>query len=276
VKGSLNFDPRTPYYPGTYLLENTLEPDMGFGSSADAIQYLEDELLCDMLFKAPKDKLNYWALLFTPIIQKITDYHRAPFFLVHKPKRGIGATAMADAVYLINYGEWSMPQMTLTSKRDEYQVSNELLGHLERGTPMVNFDDIQGSLSHKTIVKFQTDMNPRGRALGSQRIIEVPNPYTVLCGTGKNVMVRDDMPRRTVEIVLHSELEYPSTRPLKHPGFKEHVFARRARLLSALLYCVQQWGLAGAPRSENKVGEYYDWSTAMGGLLKFLGLDILD
>jgi hypothetical protein len=117
---------------GTYLLENTIKPDMEFGSVANAVQYLENELLCDMLFKAPKDRLNYWALLFTPIVQRLIDYHRAPFFLVHKPKRGIGATAMVDVVYLINYGDWSMPQMALTSKRDEYQVSNELLGHLER------------------------------------------------------------------------------------------------------------------------------------------------
>ncbi len=174
---------------GTYMLETTITPDMNFESIPAAIEYLENELLYDMLFKDAKDKLNYWSLLFTPVVQRLIKYHRAPFFLVHKPKRGIGATVMLDTV-IVNYGGEGMPQAALTNDKNDYQIANELIGHLAQGTKMLNYDDIMGSLSRKTLVKFQTNANPSERGLGGNSIIQVENPYLVLCGTGTTTLVK--------------------------------------------------------------------------------------
>jgi hypothetical protein len=147
---------------------------------------------------------------------------------------------MLDVAYIVNYGGEGMPQAALTNDKDDYQISNELIGHLIQGTKMLNYDDIMGPLSRKTLVKFQTDVNPSGRRLGGNEIVTVENPYLVLCGTGKNVMVGDDMPRRTLEIVLYSELEQPDLRPMKFTYFKPHIQKNRTRILGALMYMVQQ------------------------------------
>jgi hypothetical protein len=119
------------------------------------------------------------------------------------------------------------------------------------------------------------------RLLGRTEIVTLPQ-RTIFVGTGNNIALGGDMPRRCYSIRLDARCSEPwRNRQFRHQNLRGWVTANRGRLLSASLTLARAWFVAGCPKSRSPtLGSFEDWCRITGGILEFAGvpgfLDNLD
>src|SRR5262249_9630838 len=111
------------------------------------------------------------------------------------------------------------------------------------------------------------------RLLGGHRLYDGPLHVTWY-GTGNNVQLVGDTPRRVCRICLESKLERPEERSdVRYPLLRQHVGGRRGELLSAALTVLRAWHAAGMPRHGlTPWGSYEGWSGLVREAVVFAGL----
>jgi putative DNA primase/helicase len=96
------------------------------------------------------------------------------------------------------------------------------------------------------------------RLLGHSRNIEVPMTSTVFA-TGNNLIVTDDLMRRTLLCRLDAGVERPELRTFKSNVLKV-ARAERVGLVIDVLTILRAWHLSGEPESDNPLGSFEEWS----------------
>src|SRR5262249_32954574 len=127
-----------------------------------------------------------------------------------------------------------------------------------------------------TLCKVLTGDYHRDRVLGATREVIVPIRCLWL-GTGNNVALGSDMPRRIAPINLDAQSERPWLRAklgevtFKHPHLLEWVRKQRPALVAAACTLVRAWIAAGRPAGKVTHGMYESWARIVGGILEVAG-----
>jgi hypothetical protein len=137
----------------------------------------------------------------------------------------------------------------------------------------VIIDNIVRRLDNPELCKVLTETLHADRAFHTQSKIVLP-VKTVFIGTGNNIQVGGDMPRRCYRIRIDAE----TSRPFQREGFtipdlKAWTKRYRGELLAALLTLARAWYVAGKPKPKRPpLGSYEAWSTTVGGILEYAGI----
>ncbi|KXI16686.1 DNA-directed DNA polymerase [Corynebacterium sp. CMW7794] len=236
----------------------------------DALEALETllEPFCDFPFASEADLTRAVSMPLTLLTRSVCS--TAPLGLISANNQGTGKNLCLHVASIIATGRVAQFQKIPVSEEEMEKV---LYSALLSGRTTLMFDEASGGLESEALASMITAEVYSGRILGKSEHKSVPNSACVFA-IGKKVAARKDMSRRTIPIILHSDLVNPEARDdFKHPNLKEWVFQNRKRLLEAAHTMIRAWVVAGkpAPPSGYDVGSFEEWYLTVGGILAFAG-----
>jgi hypothetical protein len=234
--------------------------------------------LCDLVADFPFadegkrhiNRDNALGTLLTPLL-RVAIPGCAPLAVLDKPRAGTGATLLADVVALLATGRTSA---LVTCPPVEEELRKKLTSLLLAAVPVAVLDNLERPFASESMAAILTTREWSDRALGSNRMVTVPQLTTWLL-TGNNVRLAGDMPRRCYEIRLDANMARPWTREaeqFRHPNLPAWVLEHRGDLLAAVLTMARAWWVAGQPASTvPAMGGFQEWARTVGGILAYAG-----
>jgi hypothetical protein len=246
-------------------------PERPTEEDVTAAKELIKDILGDFPYENEASRTNAVALLLTPILREAIKGN-VPFCLVDKPEAGTGGSLLAEAVSNVAVGRFE----TGGAPENEEEFRKYITSNLDEGTRIITLDNLEGRLKSGTLSRAITSQVWQDRRLGSTEIINVPN-RAVFIGTGNNVAVGGDLPRRTYPIRMNAEMAKPWTRDpasFKIQNLSKYTREHRGEIAAAALTLARSWYVAGCPEVETeRMGSFEEWARIMGGTLAHAGYE---
>jgi hypothetical protein len=265
------YDPATRlvYLPASEIAVPAIS-DAPTSAERDAARDLLLDLIAEFPFADCASRSNMLALLLTPVLRPAIA-GQVPLALVDKPKRGTGATLLAQLVTVLAVG--SATDLT-TAPRDDEEWRKKITAALMAGATILFFDNVEHVLSSPSLAAALTTPRWNDRILGRSEIArDLPQRATWMA-TGNNMKVGGDLARRCYWIRLDAGLARPWTRDgFRHADLLGYVLRNRGSLLAAALTLARAWFAAGSPPAEvPALGGFESWARTVGGVLGHVGI----
>jgi hypothetical protein len=230
---------------------------------------LIDEAIGEFPYEGDADRANAFGTLLTTVIRHAIA-GKSPLGLFDAPQAGTGKSLLAEVIGFIPTG--SEPAM-MGAVEDDNEWRKQITSTLLRGPTIIIIDNIDGVLSSPSLARVLTSSVWSDRVLGASQQVDLQQVATWI-GTGNNIALGGDMPRRCYRVRLDAKMARPwAGRTFKHPNLMEWVTLNRGRLVWALLTMARGWHAAGRPAADSPVlGSFEAWSRAIGGILEHAGI----
>lgn len=261
---------RLYYFPDASLKVPPV-PDKPTDAEVKAAASLICEPLCDFPFESDASRANAMATLICPVVRPLVD-GCVPLSLLDKPQAGTGASLLAEVIARIATGTPAAMMAPPESNEEWGKVITTILMH---GDTILVIDNIEGALESTALAVLLTSRVWKGRVLGMSKDVRLPNILTPI-GTGNNVRLKGDLPRRCIQVRMDAKTARPWMRDVKyrHPRLVEWVTGRRGDILSAILTVARAWVVAGRPEPTAipNLGGYEAYARTLGGILEYIGV----
>jgi hypothetical protein len=233
---------------------------------------LLQEVFCDFPFVDDASRANAIATIMTPVIRPMIQ-GPVPLALIDKPQQGTGASLIASCISQITIGR---DPSIMTPPTDEADWRKEILTVLIAGRNVVVVDNLEGRLQSPSLAALLTSTVYEGRILGKSEQAIFPHTITWI-GTGNNIELGGDIPRRCYWIRIDADAERPWQREIefRHPDLRGWIRDVRGPILGAILILARAWIVAGraVPDTLPKLGSFESWSEIIGGILAVAGIE---
>ncbi|MFC1924060.1 hypothetical protein ACFLXA_01665 [Chloroflexota bacterium] len=254
------------FYQPTTGLKIPPIPDSPTETQVASARNILCEVFYDFPFTKDIDRTNTLATLLTPVLRPL--FHGpSPMAIFDKPQSGTGATLAAKVISLITTG--AITGITACPKDDE-AWGKKILSQLQAGRSVVIIDNIEGKLYSPTLAAVLTTDIWEDRILGRSEMVRFPNKTTWI-GTGNNIQLGGDLPRRCYFIRMDAHIARPwlrDTGDFKHTDIESWVLEHRGEILAAILTLARSWIVAGSKPSNIVLGGYEGWVKTIGGVLE--------
>jgi hypothetical protein len=226
------------------------------------------EVVCDFQFATNADRAAWLAALLTPLARPMFD-GPVPWMIATATTPAAGKGLSLKVVGVLLTGS-PMPVSPWADNDEELRKA--ITTAAAAGRSMHLFDNLTGAVGNGVIDAALTTTHWCDRLLGGNRMFDGPL-RTVFYGTGNNMDLRGDTPRRVLLIRLATDMECPEERTgFTHPDLIGYVRSNRARLLSAALTVLRGWVAAGRPAAGLRPwGSYEAWSGVVREALVWAG-----
>ncbi len=222
----------------------------------EALTYLDDTLFEEFPFVEQIDRSVALSLVLTAL-----DRHAmatAPLHAFTSPVPGTGKSLLIDLASLLATGEIT-PVISQGSNKEE--TEKRLGAELLSGNTIVSFDNCSVEVDSDLLCQALTQRELRVRELGYSRNVKVPITalFTV---NGNNLVIANDLTRRTLLGQLDAGMERPETRTFKR-RVDESRANYRGELVAAALTFLRGWHVAyaaGTRISIEPMGSFEEWS----------------
>ncbi len=256
------------YYPDGALHIDPVPEEPSEADVAWAIETLR-EPICDFPFDSTASRTNALAAIMTPVVRPMID-SPVPLIIIDKPQAGTGASLLAEVISIIATGR-SAAMMTAQNDDDSWRKA--IVSLLWRGQQVAVIDNIESTLWAPSLAAVLTATTFQDRILGRTEMIQLPNRVTWI-GTGNNIKLAGDLPRRTVWVRLDAKQARPwlrDSKVFKHQNLIEWVTEHRGEIVRAILIVARSWVAAGQPPTDSPIlGGYESWCRTIGGILGFI------
>ena len=213
----------------------------------EALKYLDDTLFEEFPFVEKVDRSVALSLVLTAL-----DRHAmatAPLHAFTSPVPGTGKSLLVDLASLLASGEIT-PVISQGSNKDE--TEKRLGAELLSGNAIVSFDNCSSEVDSELLCQALTQRELRVRELGYSRNVRVPITalFTV---NGNNLVIANDLTRRTLLCQLDAGVERPETRKFKRK-VDEVAREHRGELVAAALTVLRGWHAAGVTHRDRADG----------------------
>ena len=201
----------------------------------------------DFPFESEHCRANYLGCLFIPLIRSLVP---PPYkmLIIGAPQRGSGKSLLALIMRTIHGGVF---RAEIPREEDERRkVITSILD--STSAPVVQFDNVSGTLRSSTMDGLLTSAVWSDRRLGVNVNLDLPNDRLWVI-TGNNVQIGGDLDRRVLWSTINANMEHPETRlsaDFGIPNIEGWVAAHRGEILHAMLVLVRNWAAAGMPTGE--------------------------
>lgn len=230
---------------------------------------LLDELLCDFPFVDEASAANARGMLLTPIVRSAIS-GPTPLYLNDAPQAGTGKSKLAELTAIIATGR---PAEMYSAPKDDEELRKLLTTVLMSGTQVAVIDNIQRRLASGDLSKVLTETLHADRIFRTHDRVVLPVKCTWI-GTGNNIRLGGDLPRRCCWIRLDAKVSKPFLRTGFHiADLNAWTMAKRPQLLAALLVLARVWFAHGRrPPKLVPLGSFESWSIVVGGILESAGV----
>jgi hypothetical protein len=207
------------------------------------------------------------SALITPVVRGALPVAPMHSFRANAP--GTGKSYLTDTISAIATGQ-PCPVMSVAPD-DPKETEKRLIALLLAGFPIICLDNVNGELGGDTLAQAIERPLLHLRPLGSSDTIMIESKATIFAN-GNQLIVRDDMLRRTLPGDLDAEMERPETRSFSGDPVAT-VLDNRGRYVSAALIIVRAYLAADSPGCLNPLASFERWSHLVRSALVWLGCD---
>ena len=229
-----------------------------------------NEYLGEFPFQGPADKANAFSVILGCPLKALGN---APGLFVDKPQSQTGATLLCRCLGAVIEGN---DPLLVTQGKSVGEFDKRAVAALKEHPTVVIFDNLNGLLDSDMAASGMTDAFFGGRLLGGNDFIRIPTRSLVLMFTANNLIATRELQNRCLRCRLDANDPSPETRTNFRHRLPEAVLTNRVAIVSAVSSIAQRWVEAGSPQGSPVLGSYIDYTRAVSGLLKFVGLDHLD
>ena len=229
------------------------------------------EIICNFPFDDEASHANTLAAIMTPVLRNLIP-GLVPMVLFDKPQAGTGASLLADVITAIATGRTGS---MINPPKDDDEFRKMITSLMMVGTNIITIDNIEKKLFSVSLSKALTDTTWKDRILGKSETPSFPN-RTIWIGTGNNIRLGGDLPRRCYRVRLNAKEARPWQRTgFKHPHLIQWVLEERGRIIAAILTMAQAWIQEGKPLSNSipVLGGYETWVETISSILTLAGED---
>ncbi|NPV61327.1 MAG: hypothetical protein HPY61_01630 [Methanotrichaceae archaeon] len=236
----------------------------------NAAGYIITEIFSDFPFKDEASKANALALILSAVARPLID-GGVPLALIDKPQAGTGASFLADVASTI---ATTRPAHMMGAPETEDEWRKLITSALLDGNQVDVFDNLTGKLRSASLTRALTSRIWRDRLLGKTEMVDILQ-RAVWIATGNNISIGGDIARRSYWIRMDASMARPWLRTgFRHDDLLGWIKTNHAAILSALLTMSRAWVAAGRPEGKAKaLGGFQEWSTVIGGILEFAGVE---
>lgn len=224
-------------------------------------------LVDEFMWSGEHDEANFMGLLLTPVLRQVCPPpYKLGAIMARQP--GSGKSLLNRILRDVHGGVFrsEMPH-------DDAELEKAISSILTCTTaPIVQFDNVSGTLRSSRLAGLLTSAEYSGRVLGSTNETSMTNDrlWTI---TGNNLNLGGDLVRRTLWVTIDPKCPDPE----KRTGFKldipVYVAEHRGEILHALLTWVSAWRVSGRPvpalRSSD---DYAHWVRTVAGIITHAGV----
>lgn len=225
------------------------------------------DMFTDFPFADDASKDNILAIPLSLIAREMFDTQPMP--VIDAPQQATGKSLLASIAIQIVTGH---PPAMGAAPEDGEEWRKRISSQLLNGKSVIVFDNLVKTLEDASLALALTSQEWEDRALGSNKMINVPN-RALFVATGNNVRVGGDLVTRCYPIRLDAKTSKPQERSeFKHPDIENYVMKNRGELVAAILTMCRAWIVAGKPepRTIPKMRQT-QWRKVVGGILEFAG-----
>ena len=272
VLSKLGYDEVTRlYYSPAHELEIPTIPENPTDAQVKDAAKLIVEPVCDFPFDSQSSWANAIGTMFAPILRPMITTP-VPMALFDKPQQGTGATLLADVVSIIATGRSAAIQSPPESN-DAWRKA--ITSILWKGQLVATLDNIEGELESSALAAALTSTIWQDRLLGQTETLQIINRLMWI-GTGNNVKLKGDLPRRCIWCRMDAHTPRPWMRDVKfkHPDLTKWVTENRGAILAAMLTVARAWSIAGMPVPDDLpiLGGYDSYCRVVGGVRPLMGV----
>ena len=192
-----------------------------------------------------------------------------PLHLFRAPEAGSGKSYLVDIVSMITTGE-RCPVLAATNDQGEFE--KRLAAAMQSGRPLINMDNLNGTLEFSLLCQALTQSPVQFRPLGKSEDRMITN-RSVFTANGNNIAIVDDLVRRTLMGKLDAHKEKPWEHRYKKDPMKM-IEADRGPYVVACLTIMRAYLAADLPLEGrlSLVNGFEEWSRFVREPLVWLGM----
>lgn len=276
--------------PFVYLIDNKLKiANTGYNEDChvyirkDAPQIKELDLeeakkvisdcLIDFPFQAEQDKTVQIASLITPMLRGIYGQYgvRTPVFAYLGNQQGCGKDYCAGIRHIIYTGKFNEDAPLSNDKgSNSDEIQKEFVSFAINGQQFMHNSNCRGKIENASYEKQVTSTSIRGRALGTNVMIDAENIIENSFSGNYGVTFNRDIARRTIFVNLFTEVEDTTKRKFSkdlHQWIKDN----RSLVLSAIYTLINNWYKLGCPEGDGVNASFPLWAKFCTGVMQASG-----
>jgi hypothetical protein len=218
-----------------------------------ALKYLDETLLQEFPFVEKIDHSVALSGFFTAFDRRAMDV--APLHGFSSPIAGTGKSLLTDLISILLTGHRAP---VISQGKSEEEFEKRLGTALIAGDSIVSIDNCQDALTGVLLCQALTQTLLNVRLLGKSKQADVPNASTFFAN-GNNLIVADDLTRRTLLCQLDAGVEQPELRTFQR-NVIETANAERGKLVAAILTVLRAWHGTGTAIGVDPLGSFEEWS----------------
>jgi len=274
ILDSPGYDPATRlFYAPAADFNMPRVPDVPTEPELRAAVSLIDEVFVDFPFCSDADRATAWATLLTLLLRELID-GPVPLSLLDAPEAGTGKTLLAQIITAIALGRQPGMMSQPAGDRDA-EWRKRITSILLDGAAVAVIDNVDDPLESPSLSAVLTANTWMDRILGRSEMVTL-SARTVWIATGNHLIVKGDLPRRSVWCRMNAKVAQPWTRKeFRHPNLPAWVHEHRGELLAAIFTVARAWTSAGRVSPDShvyKLGSFESWRDVIGGILKVAGI----
>jgi hypothetical protein len=231
-----------------------------------ALSYLDDTLLAEFPFVEKIDRSVALSGILTAFDRRAMA--TAPLHALTSPAAGTGKSLLVDIVSMLTSGQLAP---VISPGKTEEELEKRLGAALISGDQIISLDNCSSELSSTFLCQALTQQRLKIRLLGYSRHVDVPNTAAFFA-TGNNLVVGDDLTRRTLLCQLDAGVERPELRSFKS-NVLEVARSERGRLVAAVLTILRAWHTARTSIGVDPLGSFEEWSFRVRSPILWLDRD---
>src|SRR3989442_8074786 len=204
------------YYSAPSALNIRAVPPNPTRAEIDVAKAVILEPLEDFPFVGEADIAHAVGLELLPFVEQLVD-GAIPAHAIDKPVPGAGGGLLADVLLLPSLGS---PPAKMTVPGDEAEMRRLIICKLRQGFPVIEIDNIQHPLTSAALASALTEAFVEDRLVRDSRVVRVP-ARRIWMFVGNNLVLSDEIQRRTIIIRLDPGIERPELRSgFRHPQLR--------------------------------------------------------
>jgi putative DNA primase/helicase len=204
------------------------------------------------------------SALITPVARAA--FPTAPLHAFTAPAAGTGKSYVADLASAIATG-W--PCAVQAQGGDEEEGEKRIAATLIAGHPILSIDNCTKPLGGAALCQLIERPMVEVRVLGKSKMLRA-EPRVTVFATGNNLVITEDLTRRSIIARLDARMEQPYLRKFKRNPLAM-IMKNRGRYVAAALTLVRAYQVAGRPRRRPPFGSFNEWSDCVRSALVWLG-----
>lgn len=243
------FDPRTEDYSALNV------PNQPHAKQVEVALVTLQELLQDFPFSDEESKSVALSAMLTAVMRATLP--TTPVFGFSAPSFGAGKSLLA---YCIGYLALGYRPQIMNVNPDTEEMGKQLDSVLLAADPVMILDNVSKPLGGDKIAAVITAQGEIGIRLFGTQVKQPAHNTTLWIVTGRNLILKEDMVRRTLICEIDPNCEHPELRTeFKINNLLHWTQQNRVRLLNAVYTLLRAHIQAGRPTDGTTLGTFEEW-----------------